>query len=115
MSSSKFQLWLEFEHWEPNPEYDPFDDFFNMVIELPDGRRYALNVWTFRFLERCRYHESHSDETMQGRYPVAPDLFVERLDRELLQEVVADLIRTRQLKPEWLAPHGPEEVKLSTE
>ena len=34
-----FELWLEFEHWEPKPGDDPTDDFFNMQVTLPDGRR----------------------------------------------------------------------------
>ena len=50
-----FELWLEFEHWEPKPDDDPTDNFFNMQVKLPDGRRYALNVWTFKFLQKARY------------------------------------------------------------
>ena len=31
-----------------------------------------------------------------------PDLFVDRMDRELLESVVADLIESDQLRDEWL-------------
>jgi len=99
----KFELWLEFEHWKPNPDDDVTDDCFNMQVTLPDGRRYALNVWTFKFLQRARYlgfHEEGVDAPEE--YMVAPDLFVKRLDRGLLERVVLRMLVENEIKPEWL-------------
>jgi hypothetical protein len=39
-------------------------------------------------------------------YVVAPDLFVDRIDRALIESIVAELLATRQLKDEWLCPPG---------
>jgi hypothetical protein len=104
-SQAQFELWLEFEHCEPVVGDEPTDDFCNIQIRLPDGRRYALNVWTFKFLHRARHPwPYHVIEGQPAEYLVAPDLFVERLDRALLESVVADLMVTGQLKDEWLCP-----------
>ena len=100
-----FELSLEFEYWVPTEDDDPEDDFINMSIHLSDGRHYALNVWTFKILERARlYHEQYGDN-LGGKYVLPPDLFVQRLDRKLLEEIVANLIRSKQLLDAWLVPN----------
>ena len=50
-----FSLWLEFEMCEPNLEEDLYENFFNMHVNVSDGSRYALNVWTFKVIEAVRY------------------------------------------------------------
>jgi hypothetical protein len=101
MSGTGFELWLEFEHWQREEGDDPEDDFFNMHIRLENGETYALNVWTFKFFERAN-NPNDPDYSLEGKYMLAPDLFVERLDRELITEVIRDLIKKRMLKKEWL-------------
>jgi hypothetical protein len=100
--SDLFGLWLEFEHWQPETGDDPEDDCFNMLIELPDGSKYALNVWTFKFLSRAIDECRTSGEHLGGAYLPPPDLFVERLERAHLEAVIADLIHCEGLKQEWL-------------
>lgn len=105
-----FELWLEFEHTVPAPGDDPTDDFANVQVRLPDGRRYALNVWTFRFLHRARFPWPY--EIGAGRpaeYVLPPDLFVERLDRPTLERVVGRLLAHGEMKSEWLCPPDDEE------
>jgi hypothetical protein len=105
-----FELWLEFEHWEPKPDEDPTDNFFNMQVKLPDGRCYALNVWTFKFLQKARYPWPYEEGLGQPEeYLLPPALFVERLDRELLERVVRRMLAKGEMKPEWLCP--PEEAR----
>ena len=104
MDTTSFTLWLEFEQWESSPSDDPEDDFCNVHIGLPDGEAYALNVWTFKYLERARREDQRTGEGLNGRYLVSPDLFVARLDRPAMEAVFADLIRTGQLKREWQVP-----------
>lgn len=100
-----FELWLGFEHWEQQPEDDPTDDFFNMHVKLPDGRRYALNVWTFKVLNKLRYPWQYIEgEGEPAEYLLPPDLFVERLDRRLIEQVVARMLAKGEMKPEWLCP-----------
>lgn len=107
--SEGFELWLEFEHTELPSGHDPADDFANVQVRLPDGRQYALTVWTFRFLHRARFPWPY--EVNAGRpteYVVAPDLFVERLDRPTLERVVRELLIHGEMKAEWLCP--PDEA-----
>ncbi len=105
-----FTLWLEFELWRPMPEigpqanaFDPEDEFCNISITLATGERYALNVWTYNYLARARQDDRATGDNLSGKYLLPPDLFVERLDRQLLEEVVADLIRSGGLRAEWRA------------
>ncbi|WP_437729355.1 hypothetical protein [Sorangium sp. So ce861] len=100
-SDHPFELWLEFEHWISPPDADPTDGFFNMLIRLPDGTRYAVNVWTYDMLESARREAAQQGESLSGRYLEAPDLFVERMDRSLLEAVVADMIASGRLRDSW--------------
>ncbi len=99
-----FELWLEFEYWVPTEDDDPEDDFINMYIQLSTGKHYALNVWTFKFLERSRLYDEQHGDNLSGKYALPPDLFVQRLDRGLLEEIVVDLIRHNRLQDTWLVP-----------
>lgn len=90
-----FTLWLEFEEYAdgyPGPSDDPFNDFANIAVYLDDGRRYALNVWTFLYLQSA----------WESEYLVAPDLIVARLDRPTLERIVQQMIENDELKAEWL-------------
>ncbi len=102
MSRTEFELWLEFELWQSVPEFDPADDFFNMTVKLTDGSEFALNVWTYKFLSRAITDCKESGEGLGGKYLFPPDLFVERLDRGLMEEIVSDLIARGQMKQHWL-------------
>ncbi len=98
-----FEIWLEFEEYEGKPEYDPLDDFFNMQVTLEDGRKYALNVWTFNFLQRARFpwpYESGKGEAKQ--YLLPPDLFVEKLDRNLIEKIIRNMLKDGEMNDEWL-------------
>lgn len=96
-----FTLWLEFEHWTPNADDDPTDEFCNVRITLPNGAVYALNVWTYKFLQRAIEQARRDGENLGGQYLEPPDLFVERLDRKLLEAVFADLIQRDALLEQW--------------
>jgi hypothetical protein len=102
MSEPSFELWLEFEHWQSTPGDDPENDFFNMHIYTSDGNRYALNVWTYRFLQEAIERDRQIGENLNGSYLLPPDLFVGKLDRALIEAVTTDLIRERKLRKEWL-------------
>ena len=101
MADVEFKLWLEFEIAQG---FDPEDDFCNIKITLSNGEVYTLNIWTYRFLDTARQQDRASGDNLQGGYLVAPDLFVERLERGLLERVVADLLRTGGLKAQWRVP-----------
>jgi hypothetical protein len=108
MDAQTFHLWLEFEHWLPQGA-DLEDDAFNMQVTLAGGRKYALNVWTFKFFPRAVREVQQTGEHLQGSYLPPPDLFVERLDRALIERVVADLIAHGGLREEWEVHERPDD------
>jgi hypothetical protein len=103
---NEFQLWLEWEQGEPidQPANRTAENFGNVVVTLGDGRRYALNVWTFDFLPLARFpwpHEARTD-VAPASYVVAPDLFVDSLTRSTLETVVAEMLDAGGLNERWL-------------
>jgi hypothetical protein len=99
-----FTLWLEFEWWGSQPDDDPEINFFNMQIDFSDGRRYALNVWTYKYLAVARQDDLSAGDHLNGAYQLPPDLFVTRLDRSQVAAVVTDLIQEDLLREEWRIP-----------
>ena len=103
----KFELWLEFELWRASGDTDDAsDDFFNMEITLEDGRKYALNVWTIGSFTRLAAEAKTESDCLRGAYMLPPDLFVDRMNRELLESIVADMLETGQMRDEWLVEPG---------
>lgn len=99
-----FELWLEWEQYDPAVEEEP-DGFANVQVQLSDGRRYALNVWTFGFLQPARYPWPYEEGTgTPDEYLLPPDLFVERLDRATMERVVRSMLAKGEMRPEWLCP-----------
>ena len=83
-----FDLWSEAEALS-----EPVDDVCNISVTLEDGRRYALNVWTFSFFEKARRDgEDGASEGIAAAYMLPPDLFVADLSRATLEGVVGDLL-----------------------
>jgi hypothetical protein len=103
MTGSEFMLWLEFEHWiEEDAPIDYENNFCNMTITLPGGRAYALSVWTYAYCQQAMRESSDGPARLQGAYLLPPDLLVKRLDRKLIEAVVADLLKREELHNEWL-------------
>jgi hypothetical protein len=94
---SSFHLWLEFEAVDPG-NWDPANEAANILVTLPDGRRYGLNVWTYRFLETIIRQDQASGAHLHGLYQTPPDLFVRELTRECLEKTVADLLKQGDLE-----------------
>ncbi len=100
LKNNSFQLWLEFELWEK--DYNPDEEFFNMTVILENGAKYALNVWTYKFLERTKKENAQSSKSSAGKYLIPPDLLIEKLDRVMIQKIIADLLQQNLMKKEWL-------------
>ena len=103
---TEFKLWLEIEIGEKaEPANRPTENFCNVVVNCEDGRRYALNVWTYDFLPIAR-RESLAGTLLvdPSKYVLPPDLFVERLERKLIEEVFRQLFANDEMKDEWLSP-----------
>jgi hypothetical protein len=102
-----FELWLETEIGEPNQAANrPTENYCNINVLLPDGRRYVLNVWTFDFLPFARYDWPYEMAEGQepAKYVLPPDLFVERLDRSTIEAVIRELLVNNEMNPAWLSP-----------
>lgn len=83
-----FHLWSEAEALS-----EPVDDVCNISVTLDDGRRYALNVWTFSFFETARSDgEGGASAGLSAAYMLPPDLFVADLSRATLEAVIGDLL-----------------------
>ncbi len=100
-----FELWMETELGEPSqPANRPTQNFCNISVTLTDGRRYAMNVWTFDFLPLARFPFPY--EPIEGEklatYLLPPDLFIDRLDRYTIEIVIIELLENDAMKPEWL-------------
>ncbi len=91
-----FKLWLEFEEsgqWE-NIE----NDFANIEVNTLDGRKYGINVWTFKFLESAIKLDEKNGENLNGLYLTPPDLFVKELSRNCIEKSIVDLLEKGNLE-----------------
>jgi hypothetical protein len=106
-----FTLWLEFEHvdystkWVPETEsfimggeWDRQNEACNVIVDLPDGRHYGINVWTYAFLATVVALDTENNEHLNGMYQIPPDLFVKALTRECIEATIADLLKRGNLE-----------------
>ncbi|CAM1342136.1 hypothetical protein [Tenacibaculum amylolyticum] len=93
----EFELWLEFEEVDPG-NWDIENDFANIHVDLPDGRHYGINVWTYKFFERAIKEDQLTGENLNGLYLKPPDLFVKELTRECIQKTIEDLLKKGDLE-----------------
>ena len=92
-----FKLWLEFEEADPG-NWDIHNEFCNIHVFLPDGRKYGINVWTYQFLQTCIEQDKNSGDNLNGIYQAPPDLFVKELTRECIEAAIADLLSKGRLE-----------------
>lgn len=97
MKNPEFTLWLEFEEVDPG-NWDITNDFCNIQVTLEDGRRYALNVWTYAFLQTAVKLDQESGESLRGNYQTPPDLFVKELSRDCIEKTIEDLLKKGDLE-----------------
>lgn len=92
-----FAVWLEFEEGDPD-NWDKFDELANIQVDLADGRKYGINVWTYKFLETLISLDKKSGEKLSGLYQCPPDLLVEELTRECITNSIEDLLKKGNLE-----------------
>jgi hypothetical protein len=95
--SKEFKLWLEFEEVDPG-NWDIHNDFCNIHVDLPDGRHYGINVWTFEYLQTSITEDLKDGKRLNGTYQVPPDLFVRELTRECIEKTISDLLKVDDLE-----------------
>ena len=86
----KFKLWLEFEEWDKTiSKWDEEDEYCNIEIVFENGDKYYLNIWTYKYLARASQEYLQNNELYgDDDYIYAPDLFVRKLDRTLIENIV---------------------------
>jgi len=92
-----FKLWLEFEEIDSG-NWDIANDFANIHVDLPDGRHYGINLWTYKFLETSIKLDMEKGESLNGHYQVPPDLFVKELTRDCIERTIEDLLTKGNLE-----------------
>ncbi|MEQ8474845.1 hypothetical protein [Fulvivirga sp.] len=92
----QFELWLEFE--QTSPWEDLTNDFANIHVFMPDGRKYVLNVWTFKYLESANQTNVTEGRNGKGLYQISPDLFVKELTRECVEQTITELLEEGNLE-----------------
>lgn len=96
IGKTPFKLWLEFE--ESSPWDNIENDFANIGVDTLDGRKYGINVWTYKFLESAIRLDKENGENLNGLYQTPPDLFVKELSRDCVEKSIADLLEKGNLE-----------------
>ncbi|WP_221412830.1 hypothetical protein [Dysgonomonas sp. HDW5A] len=86
-----FKLWIEFEHVDFSGS-NMKNEFCNIHVDLPDGRHYGINVWTYEYLNTAVKLDEESGENLRGLYITPPDLFVKELTRSCIKQVITDIL-----------------------
>ena len=92
-----FKLWLEFEHADFS-DSDMENEACNIHVELPNGKHYGINVWTYKFLETMRKLNEKNEENANGNFQISPDLFVKKLTRDCIEKTIAELLKQGKLE-----------------
>ena len=92
-----FKLWLEFEEIDVT-NWNLENDFCNIHVLLDDGRKYGLNIWTYKFLETAVLEDSKNGQNLNGLYQTPPDLFVKELSRKCIEQTIAELLKNGNLE-----------------
>lgn len=88
---------MEFEVVDPG-NWDIENEFCNIHVDLPDGRHYGINVWTYQFLLTSAKYDAVEKKNLNGLYKIPPDLFVKELTRDCIYKTIEDLLRQGDLE-----------------
>ena len=92
-----FKLWLEFEEVDKD-NWNTENEFCNIHVDLPDGRHYGINVWTYKFLQTAIQHDIDNKTNLNGLYLIPPDIFVRELTRDCIYKTIEDLLNKGDLE-----------------
>lgn len=97
LKNINFKLWLEFEEVDP-ANWQKENDFCNIHVDLEDGRHYGLNIWTYKYLATSINEDKITGQNLHGLYQKPPDLFVQELTRECVEQTIRALLKTGDLE-----------------
>ncbi|MCM1578573.1 MAG: hypothetical protein NC078_07250 [Ruminococcus sp.] len=91
MKNEIFGLWYEFDEWAE--EFDRSSESADVHFTVKGGGRWCASFFTYGFLEKYAEKCRVTGECLGGKYFLADrPVFIERLDRELIAEVLADIV-----------------------
>jgi hypothetical protein len=93
----KYKLWLEFELGNPN-QWEIENEFANIQVELENGCKYGINVWTYKYFETSIIQDKENGKNLNGLYQIPPDLLVEKMTRESIERTIDDLLKIDSLE-----------------
>jgi len=79
------------------------EEYFILQIDCASGDLYELTMCTDAYLARVRQQDRESGDRLSGQYLLVPDLVANK-DVTLIEQIIADLIRTQRLRESWLIP-----------
>lgn len=86
---NNFTLWLEYEIMNPR-NWHIEHEFCSIQVNLPDGRYYQLHAGTYKYLE--------ASDKQEKVHPRIPDLFVEKLTKDCIENAIRDLLQIGNLE-----------------
>lgn len=110
MNAPSFEISFSYPAEHPIPLEGIDEDAFILYVEGGSGDVYEFTVWTEAYLARSRQRDQESGACLSGQYLLLPDLVVASHDVDLIERIVADLIRTNRLREAW---HIPDELTAS--
>jgi hypothetical protein len=103
--SEPFTIWIEAEHWGAG-EWMPLDTNSDVTVTRADGSLWTATFFTFENVNSLRKKYQRSGECLSGRYVWSTNMIiVDRLTRESVESIVADLLSSGEFESAFDGPH----------
>lgn len=100
-----YTVWIEAEQWGAG-EWMPLDTNCDVIVTRADGSVWTATLFTFENLLSLRKRYQKSGECLAGQYQWAANMIiVERVTREAVESVVADLFANGEFESAFDGPH----------
>jgi len=99
MTNHSWQFPCGHEGYHDFGKIDPLDTNADVIVDLPDGRSFAVTFFTVRNLQSLMSKHRETGEAPYGLYMYATDMVVvETLTRESVDKAVAELVRSGDIE-----------------
>lgn len=91
--NNSFKVWVEFEESDPWENIDC--EFCNILVNTLDGRKYGINIWTYKYLTVAIEQEKKDNN---NDFLIPPDLFVKELTRDKIEIAISELLNNGNIE-----------------
>ena len=99
MKNHSWRFPCSYEGYHDFEKIDPLDTNADVIVDLPDGRSFAVTFFTVRNLQTLMSKHRETGEAPYGLYMYASDMVVvETLTREAVDKAVAELVRSGEIE-----------------